>query len=246
LGKNYYEILGVNKDATPDGIKKAFRQLSKEHHPDIGGDEDKFKELNEAYSVLSNPEKRMAYDNPANNIGFNPFGDMFRMRRPDPNAPRRGQPVGIDQDVPLRYFIFGGNFKANYSIRERCTSCSGTGAEEKQTCPKCNGSGQVMTTQNNQGMTITSSRPCPDCLGAGFTVIKKCSTCDGVRSVLVEKNVDLDLPANMPIGFLAKIPGAGAAGINGGPPGDLHIRFFIQLPKAEDLTEEQAKVLKEI
>ena len=150
MTKNYYEALGVDKAADAGTIKKAYRNLSMEHHPDKGGDEEIFKEINEAYSVLSNPDKRRDYDNPMRNTG-NPFEDMFsrfggpfggRVRRPNPNAPRRGRNIMLEQEVSLRYFILGGKLKVNFSFRDACPECVGTGAEEKETCSACNAQGR--------------------------------------------------------------------------------------------------------
>jgi len=251
LAKNLYEILGVDKAAEPADIKKAYRALSMEHHPDKGGDEEKFKEINEAYSVLSDPEKRASYDNPMRNMG-NPFEDMFRHfgganpHRMGPNVPRRGRNIVLEHLTPLHYFIFGGKLKVNFSFRDACPDCSGTGAEEKETCGNCNGTGQIMQTQHSRGMTMRSSRACPKCMGRGFIASKQCTSCNGSASRAVDKNLVLDIPKAAGEGHVVGATGEGHTGLNGAPAGDLIVKLHMKLPKAEDLTEEQRKTLEEL
>lgn len=179
MTKDYYKILGVDRGVDEATLKKAYRELVMEHHPDHGGDEEKFKEISEAYTVLSDPEKKANYDNPMRQMrGFpfgNPFGDMPPFRRPDPNAPRRGRNIVLEHAAPLRYFIFGGKLKVEFSFRDPCPDCSGTGAEEKETCSNCRGVGQVMESKQGQGIFIQSTRACPACSGRGFTASKQLS-----------------------------------------------------------------------
>lgn len=255
MTKNYYEILGVDKGAEQVDIKKAFRALSMEHHPDKGGDEEKFKEINEAYSTLSDPQKRGDYDNPMRNSG-NPFEDLFRgfgaggpfghPRRPDPNAPRRGKNIVLEHLTPLHYFIFGGKLKINLSFNDACSDCSGTGAEERATCGNCNGTGQITQVQRTQGMTMRSVATCPKCTGRGFIASKQCTSCNGAASRVVEKKLVLDVPRDVSEGVVIGAAGEGHVGTNGAPPGDLIVKLHIRVPKAEDLTEEQRKVLEEL
>jgi len=250
LNRDYYEILGVDKGAEQDDIKKAYRELSKEHHPDKGGDAERFKEISEAYSTLSSPEKRRDYDNPMRQMpgGF-PFGNPFGggrspFRTPDVNAPRRGRNIVLEHELPLHYFIFGGKFKANFSFRDACPDCSGTGAEEKETCSNCGGQGQVMESKQGQGVFIQSSRACPACMGRGFTAKKKCESCGGASSREVDKDITLEVPPNIREGMVVGATGEGHIGLNGGPNGDLAIKLYIKLPRAEDLTEEQREMLE--
>jgi len=254
LTKDYYDTLGVNKDAQSADIKKAFRSLSMEHHPDKGGDEEKFKKINEAYSTLSNPEKRAAYDNPAQRMGGFSFEDVFGgfggprnpFRAPDPNAPRRGRNIMMEHGAPLRYFIFGGELEIDFSFRDPCPECSGTGAAEKQTCDGCRGSGRVIQTHHSQGMTMRSETACPKCHGRGFTASKQCAPCNGSGARIIEKEVRFQVPPGISEGHVVGATGEGGIGMNGGPNGDIAVKLHIQMPKAGDLTEEQRKMLEEL
>jgi molecular chaperone DnaJ len=255
LSKNYYEILGVDRDAESVAIKKAYRALSMEHHPDKGGDEEKFKEISEAYSTLSNPEKRAEYDNPMRQQmphGADPF-DMFMRgrhpfsnRRPSPNSPRRGKNLMVDQEIPMRFFIIGGKIKVSFKFMNFCTECGGTGAEEKSKCSVCNGAGQIMEGRQAQGIFIQSSRTCPTCNGRGFRIDKECGGCSGRGQIEDERKAELDVPMGIRDGQVIGAAGLGASGANGGPAGDLTVRLHMKYPKAEELTEEQRKILEEL
>ena len=240
-------MLGVERDANQDTIKKAFRELSKQYHPDHGGDEEKFKEINEAYSVLSDPKKRSEYDNPMPNFGGFPFGfNRAPFRQPDPNAPRQGRNIVLEYEAPLKYFIFGGRLKVNFSFRDICPDCNGTGAEEKEKCSNCNGMGQVMESKRAEGIFIQSSRACPVCHGRGYIASKVCKSCSGSASTMVDKEIELEIPRQIREGQVIGMSGEGRSGINGGPPGDLIVKLYMKLPNPDDLTEEQVKVLEEL
>jgi molecular chaperone DnaJ len=250
LTKNYYKILGVDKGSDQDDIKKAYRTLSKEHHPDKGGDEEKFKEINEAYSTLSNPEKKAGYDNPAPHGFRHPFGDIFGgmgpMQAPNPNAPRRGRNIVLEHEVPLGHFIIGGAFKVKFSFTDSCPDCGGTGAEERETCSVCKGVGQIIESSRAQGIFMQSARACPRCMGRGFTASKKCESCKGVATRQVNKDLELGVPAGSHEGSVVGITGEGHVGANGGPAGDLMVKLHMKLPKVDELTDEQKRVLKEL
>jgi len=254
LSKNYYKILGVDKDAEQETLKKVYRQLSKEHHPDHGGDEERFKEISEAYSVLSDPQKRKEYDNPMQQGGGFSFHDIFGSMGgnrgpfgpPNPNAPRRGQNIMLEHLAPLRSFILGGKIKINLSFRDHCSDCAGTGAEEKETCSNCNGTGQVVEVQSHRGMRMQSARPCHRCRGRGFIAIKQCEPCKGQGSVAIDKELELEVPPGTTEGHVIGVRGGGGSGFNGGPNGDLGVKLHIQMPDPSKLTEEQRKVLEEL
>jgi molecular chaperone DnaJ len=249
LIKDYYKILGVDKKADNDAIKKAFRELSKKYHPDVGGSEEEFKEINEAYSVLSDPLKRKQYDNPTVGHPFrpgNPFGDMFSFRQPNPNAPRKGRPIFIEREFPLSYFIFGGIVEVPVSFTDSCPNCDGTGAEEREGCSNCGGSGHVMESKQDGNVFMQTSRGCPVCLGRGFTVVKKCDLCNGSGMAPADRVYTIDVPAGATDNYTVGLNGVGASGLHGGPAGDVVVKLHIKMPKVADLTEEQIKVLKEL
>lgn len=254
MNKNYYEILGVDKNADHETIKKAYRALSMEYHPDRGGDEEKFKEVNGAYSVLSNPSKRAEYDNPMSQMGGFSFHDIFAGQggsrspfgAPDPNAPRRGRNIMLEHAAPLHYFILGGKLKVNFSFRDPCPECGGSGAEEKITCTNCKGAGQVIESSQGQGVFMQSSRACPVCHGRGFTAAKQCEPCVGSGSKTIKKDLILEVPAGITEGYIIGTMGEGGTGINGGPAGDLGVKLHMKMPNPDDLTDEQKKVLAEL
>jgi molecular chaperone DnaJ len=252
LNKDYYKILGVSKEADAGELKSAFRTLSKQHHPDVGGDEEKFKEINDAYSVLSNPQKRQEYDNPSPPGGFpfnfNPF-EFFggRNRRPNPSAPRRGGNIEFIKEVPLHIFILGGNIEIRLSYDDFCKECGGKGAIKTEKCSNCDGSGMVVGVQTMQGMHIQTSRPCPTCHGKGQIPIEDCKICTGTGKMRIEdKRVDVFVPFGIRDGHVLVKRGEGRSGFNGGTPGDLVIKLSMKLPIKDELTEEQIKVLEEL
>ena len=249
MTKDYYKTLGVGRDSDQETIKKAFRTLSKEHHPDRGGDENKFKEINEANSVLSDPEKREDYDNPMRQMGSGfPFGDIFGMRRarPNPNAPRRGRHIQMQHDAPLHLFIFGGDLKVSFSFNDVCQDCNGKGAPETESCSNCGGSGMITSVQTGQGVHIHSSGPCMVCHGSGEIPKGECDACKGLCSVKVEKEVILPIVTGIRDGQVVGAAGGGGRGVNGGPPGDLIVKLNMMLPNVDDLTDEQIKILEEL
>jgi molecular chaperone DnaJ len=248
LTKNPYEILGVDKTADQDVIKKAYRSLSKEHHPDKGGDEEKFKELSEAYSILSDPKKRAEYDNPMRNMG-NPFEDMFGRfggQAPNPNAPRQGRHIKMEREMPLHLFLFGGKFKVSFNFNDSCRDCDGKGATEFDRCDHCNGTGRVTVTMAGRGMHVYSSSPCSHCAGRGAAPKNQCETCSGKGTVSADREVILPIPKGFRDGQVAGAAGAGGSGINGGPPGDFLVKVYMKYPDIEKLTDEQRKVLEEL
>lgn len=262
VNKDLYNILGVDKKASQEDIKKAYRTLSMRYHPDKNPDdkeaEEKFKEISVANATLSDLKKRAQYDDPMN--GFNPFsffennfgmkGSMrgpFQRRRPNPNAPKKGGSINVVVDVPLSKFILLGDLELKINFIDVCVECKGTGASESEFCSKCNGLGSVIQTQQGQGIVIQSSVPCPDCGGRGFVTITTCDNCNGSGSQEIKnKELKVQLRQGLKDGSNLKLEGAGGSGLNGGPPGDVILYLKMILPNKEDLTEEQIRVLESL
>lgn len=256
--KDLYRVLGVDKGASQEEIKKAYRKLSMKYHPDRNPDdkeaEDKFKEISVANATLSDPKKRAQYDDPMS--GFNPFSFFennfgmrgpFQRRRPNPNAPKRGGSISIVVDVPLNKFILLGEVELKINFVDVCVECRGTGASELELCRKCGGSGAIMQTQQGQGIFIQSSSTCPDCGGRGSVTITTCDSCDGSGNKEVkDKELKVKLREGLRDGSTLKLEGAGGSGLNGGPSGDIMVHLKMILPKKEDLTEEQIEVLRSL
>lgn len=251
--RDYYEVLGVNKDASGDEIKKAFRKMSKKYHPDLNpGDkaaEESFKEVNEAYQVLSDDDKRQRYDRfghagvdgNAGAGGFDGFdmgdigdifGDIFgggfggfggRSRR---NGPRRGEDLSEYINLSFMEAAFGCKKKINITKTERCDDCDGSGAKKGTspvTCPQCNGTGQIQ--QRRQTMFGFSNviSDCPNCRGKGKIIKEPCSACRGMGNVRKNKTIEVNIPAGIDNDQVMRIGGAGNSGTNGGPSGDLQL-----------------------
>ena len=263
--RDYYEVLGVKKDATAEEIKKAYRKVTKENHPDLHpGDkacEERFKEANEAYEVLSDEEKRKKYDqfghaafDPNAGYGgfggfegfgggfgdfsdiFSSFGDIFGFgggstRNSNPNAPRRGDNIRTQINISFEEAAFGCEKELNIPRIEPCTDCNGTGCAPGTTpevCPECKGSGQVRTTQRTPfGMAQTMSA-CSKCRGTGKIIHQPCKTCRGMGSVRRAKKMTVKVPAGIDDGQTISKQGAGNAGANGGPAGDLLISVIMR------------------
>ncbi|MBE6599890.1 MAG: molecular chaperone DnaJ [Ruminococcaceae bacterium] len=253
--RDYYEVLGVAKTASDDEIKKAYRKLAKKYHPDVNpGDktaEEKFKEANEAYAILSDADKRAAYDSyghaafdgtGAQNGGgfgggfdFGDIGDIFgsffgggfggggSQRR---NAPMRGDDIGVRVTVSFEEAVFGVKREVSYARVQKCSDCGGSGAEKgtsAETCSACGGSGQKRVTQRIGGMAFQSTVTCQSCGGSGKIIKNPCKNCRGTGYVKVTKRLDVNIPAGIDDGGRVAIRGLGNDGRNGGPAGDLII-----------------------
>ncbi|WAA10366.1 molecular chaperone DnaJ [Fervidibacillus albus] len=252
--RDYYEVLGVSKDATKEEIKRAYRKLSKKYHPDINKAPDadeKFKEITEAYEVLSDEQKRAQYDQFGHadpNQGFGGFGqgdfggfgfdDIFetffgggRSRRRDPNAPKQGADLQYTMNLTFEEAVFGKETDIEIPREEDCSTCHGTGAKpgtKPETCPHCHGTGQMSTEQSTPFGRIVNRRVCYHCNGTGKIVKEKCPTCHGSGKVKKRKKIHIKIPAGIDDGQQLRVAGQGEPGVNGGPPGDLYIVFYVK------------------
>ncbi len=256
--RDYYEVLGVQKGASDDEIKKAFRRKSKEYHPDLHpGDkeaEEKFKEVNEAYQVLSDADKRDKYDrfghagvdpNFGAGGGFNgggfggfDFGDIFgdifgggfgggRTR----NGPKRGADIRQVIDITFEEAAFGCSKKINVTAQEKCESCGGTGAKKGtpvETCQNCHGTGRVQTRQRTILGYMTTETVCPQCHGDGKIIKEPCRDCRGTGVVRKNKTIEVQIPPGIDNGQTIQLSGKGEAGAKGGPNGDLLITVRVR------------------
>ena len=259
--RDYYEVLGVKKGATEDELKKAYRKLAKENHPDLHpGDKEceaRFKEINEAYEVLSDPDKRAKYDqfghaafDPSQGFGgggfggfegFGGFGDIFSDifgggfgfggGGRNPNAPRKGDNLRATVNIKFEEAAFGVKKDVFIAKVEQCPDCKGTGCAEGTTaevCPDCKGSGTVMSTKRTPFGMVQSSEQCPKCKGRGKIIHTPCKTCRGMGSVRRQHKVSVSVPAGIDDGQTISLRGQGNAGVNGGPAGDLLITVLVQ------------------
>jgi molecular chaperone DnaJ len=242
--KDYYKILGVDKKATQDDIKKAFRKFARKYHPDLNpGDksaEEKFKEINEAYAVLSDPKKREQYDNEGTfNFGqggfsgfdftqsfefSDLFGDLFGGRsRVDP-LQHKGEDLIMEMALSLEEAFTGVTRSISITRSIACEACGGTGAASRQTCQGCKGSGR---TQGAKGF-FRFGQACSECGGTGQKITSVCSACGGKARVVKTETFSVKIPAGVDTGSVVKLRGKGNAGVGGGPPGNLLIEISIR------------------
>lgn len=249
--RDYYEVLGVGKEATPDEIKKAFRRKAREYHPDVNkaaDAEEKFKEAKEAYDVLSDEQKRANYDrfghaDPNQGMGgggygggadFGGFGDIFDMffggggggTRRNPNAPQRGNDLQYTMTVEFKEAVFGKETEIVIPRTETCGTCHGSGAKsgtKPETCSVCKGTGQQEVVQNTAFGRIVNRRVCSACNGQGQIIHDKCPDCHGTGKVRNQRRINVKIPAGVDDGAQLRISGEGESGTRGGPPGDLYI-----------------------
>lgn len=258
--RDFYEVLGVKKGASEDELKKAYRKLAKENHPDLHpGDKEceaRFKEINEAYEVLSDPDKRAKYDqfghaafDPSQGFGggggfggFGGFGDIFSDifgggfgfgggGGRNPNAPRKGDNLRATVNIKFEEAAFGVKKDVFVSKIEQCPDCKGTGCAEGTTaevCPDCKGTGTVMSTKRTPFGMVQSSEQCPKCKGRGKIIHSPCKSCRGMGSVRRQHKVSVSIPAGIDDGQTISLKGQGNAGLNGGPAGDLLITVLVQ------------------
>ena len=252
MDKNYYDILGVSKDADAESIKSAFRNLAKKYHPDVNkeeGAEEKFKEIQEAYAVLSDPDKKAKYDNfgavdgmpddfgdPFG--GWNPFGFNFNMRQRG-DIKERGDDLKINISVPLEELYDGVHKKLKVKKKCTCERCNGSGSatNETETCSRCHGTGHITNTvRTGFGIQQTIS-DCPDCHGTGKKIKNPCPRCGGTGLTEDMKEIEFDIPAGMPGNAYFTVRGKGNDGPHRGVPGDLLV-VVSELPNDKGLKRD--------
>lgn len=260
--RDYYEVLGIQKGASEDEIKKAYKKLARKYHPDMNpGDkeaEEKFKEVNEANEVLSDPEKKARYDqfgfagvDPNYGAGagggaygggfdFGDLGDIFGSffgggfgggQRRNPNAPQRGESIRASVSVSFTEAAFGCEKSVTLERSEQCPTCKGNGCAPGTTpeiCPDCHGTGTVQTRRQTPMGVFASNGPCRKCGGTGRLIHQPCPDCRGTGAVRKRKTIKVNIPAGIDHGQTISLRGQGNAGRNGGPAGDLLITVMVQ------------------
>ena len=260
--RDYYEVLGIQKGASEDEIKKAYKKLARKYHPDMNpGDkeaEEKFKEVNEANEVLSDPEKKTRYDqfgfagvDPNYGAGagggaygggfdFGDLGDIFGSffgggfgggQRRNPNAPQRGESIRASVSVSFTEAAFGCEKSVTLERSEQCPTCKGNGCAPGTTpeiCPDCHGTGTVQTRRQTPMGVFASNGPCRKCGGTGRLIHQPCPDCRGTGAVRKRKTIKINIPAGIDHGQTISLRGQGNAGKNGGPAGDLLITVMVQ------------------
>ena len=259
MPRDYYEILGIEKSATPEEIKKAYRSLAKKYHPDVSTEpkevaEAKFKEISEAYEVLSDPEKRQLYDQYGHDAvnqqfgegGFqwsdftrsddisDIFGDLFGggsgRRSGGQSSARRGENIMSRLDLTFEEAAFGCDKEISVPRIENCVACNGTGSADGniETCSKCRGTGQERVIQNFMGMQMQSTTTCSQCGGRGKIIKTPCNTCKGKGKVRRTNKVSVKVPAGVNDGQSVRVRGEGNVGTGGAPNGDLLAEVHIK------------------
>jgi molecular chaperone DnaJ len=259
MAGDYYQILGISRDASKEEIKRAYRRLARKYHPDVNkepGAEERFKEINRAYEVLSEPETRSRYDrfgeagvaSGAGGVGFDygdigGFADIFETifsgfggmgggttsrRR---SGPVRGDDLRLDLKLEFREAVFGGEKQIRIPHLESCQVCEGTGAKPgtgAHTCSTCNGSGQVRRATRTPFGSFAQVSVCPTCNGTGEVIEEKCEACGGAGRKQETKKLKITIPPGVDNGTRLRVSGEGDAGVRGGTPGDLYVYLFVE------------------
>lgn len=272
---DYYDLLGVSKDASAEEVKKAYRKMAHKYHPDKeGGDEEKFKEVNEAYQVLGNAEKRAQYDQfgqtfdgggggggPFGGFGgqnvhvdFDGIGDIFETffggggsRGGRRQRVRRGSDVSVDVTLSFEESATGLKRDISHRIYQECSHCHGNGAEPGtpiETCDTCSGSGVVTQARQTPLGVFSQQSVCPTCHGEGKKAKTPCTVCKGEGRELRERTLEIDIPAGIADGQAIRIPGKGEMPARGGVPGDLFVTIHVQ--KAEGMQREGNNVVSDV
>lgn len=269
MARDYYEVLGVPRDASQEDIKKAYRTLAKKYHPDVSTEpkdvaEAKFKEISEAYEILSDPEKRKTYDQYGyegvqNNFGQGGFswddftkaddisdifgdifGDLFggfgRSSGRSRNGVRQGDSLRYDVEVSLEDVLNGKKVNLDIPRETQCDACNGTGGKggKVTTCQTCGGRGQVQRVARTPFGNMTTVSDCPECGGKGTTFAERCPSCRGTGRVSRNSKIALNIPKGVEDGMRLRVSGEGNAGYNGGPAGDLYVVIHVKQDKVFD------------
>ncbi len=265
--KDYYQILSVPKDANEDQIKKSYRSLAQEWHPDKHTQdkgkqreaEEKFKEISEAYAVLSDPEQKANYDltgdptrggmpsgfrmtGDPGEIFFHRFRQQFRNAGPAVPPPMKGQSLQQNLDVSLQEALFGGERTFNYSVTSSCETCEGRGGTEFKICSVCKGAGMHVRQEPN--MIIQTS--CEPCGGQGQAIKTICDRCQGRCVEHQEKTLHVKIPVGLRHGTTLRLAGEGGRGFNGGSPGDILLAINLNYPDISQLTEDERNQLEKL
>jgi molecular chaperone DnaJ len=257
--RDYYEVLGVPKNASNDDLKSAFRRLARQYHPDVNSEpdaEERFKEINEAYAVLSDAERRAAYDRYGHagvrgpggatdfTVDFSDFADIFgdlfgfggfgRTSRRTRNAPRRGADLQYRLELNFEEAVFGVEKEIEITRDEVCATCQGSGAEPGTSpvrCATCNGNGEVRQVRQTILGSMVQVSTCPTCNGSGETIASPCHTCQGRGLERRTRKKMVNIPAGVDNGTQIRLAGEGQPGVNGGPNGSLYIAVQVKAHK---------------